>query len=1367
LQLARFGDRASATLFPRLTRTDKRFYEGASQAGQSSYTEQVYDVLGNITHFAEGGDGIEPVAAQIDYTNCSASYIVGKPRKITVFGNGNEMRRREGDFDCTSGNLNRQRAYIDASRYAETTFDWDEYGNLFTIVGAPNHKGDQMTLAYIYDDDTHSYPARIDNVSYRIHSTATYDPKWGKPLTTTDTNGNVIAYTYDSFGRTQSVLGPQEQAAGQAYTIRFGYTPYINLDLAPVASRARTEHADRDVASNGQVSYKADPIDTMLFTDGMKRVLQTKKDASVSEGNGVAAQDKMIVSGRVAMDALGRSIAQYYPTAQTKGNADTTFDTSVDTSASPTVTDYDVLDRATRTALPDGTITSMAYGFDKDAFGYQRFQTTVTDANGNQKKSFRDVRELITTVVEENRSFNNQGVPTSTSKAPITTRYVYDPLKQITRVIDAAGNLTDVEYDNLGRRTVIDNPDTGRVETVYDTASNPIRKITANLRKLGAGQALEYDYDHTRLSAIRHPLYPDANVTYTYGSDADRARNQAGRVKSVTHQSGTEVREYGTLGETVKETLTLTAAANGGSTPPVYTTQYAFDSFGRLHRLTMPDGEIITNHYDSGGNLNAVDGTLNGRPYKYLERLDYDRFEQRVFLKVGNGVETQYTYAANNRRLSRLVSGSPGKNAMQDMAYGYDSVGNILSLIDTAPIPRTNEYGGQSTQHFHYDDLYRLVKADGVYTTAREVQNYDVAMAYTPIHNITHKNQLHTVSKIGGTPRTELATTYDWAYTYLDPSTGSGQAVAGPHAPTHIGERSYSYDANGNQSGWLSDVNGTRRTIAWDEDNRIREVQDPKHGAAFSYDDQGERKLRKSQYGEVAYINQFFSVRNGAIASTHVYAGTSRLVTKVGAGTPVGKTTNLKGTGNLSPTGMSGNTIIINADGTTTTGGAATTTISPTATTTPSPQRGEGGGEGRTANTFPGQGIEHRSDRANEVARNTEKNKHLNGGIPGGEHGSGNSNAGGNGNAAGTSNNPGNTGGTGGNNAGGNSGNNGNGGGNAPGGNGGGGGGAGAGNGREFIYFYHPDHLGSTGYVTDEKALRYEHIAYFPFGETWVQESSATWRVPYQFTSKEMDSETGLYYFGARYYDPRTSVWQSADPVLDKYLPSGGNASNLPGMGGAFNSLNLAMYTYGHNNPVKFTDPDGNFVLYVETEGTGHVGIQTNSNGNKSNYDYGRYHGKYESSIYSGPAIYRRTEGKPGSSKYSGYQEFNFKVSPKLDNAIAARFRKDFDSGSKTLPTEVKDGLVNKSDLGTNERYSGEDWGLTGPNCVTNTLGTLKSSLSEIMNAKGGDKNLRKEAAGVFNVIEKMDTFTFSPSGTKSELIDAAKTNKMIETSDK
>jgi RHS repeat-associated protein len=129
----------------------------------------------------------------------------------------------------------------------------------------------------------------------------------------------------------------------------------------------------------------------------------------------------------------------------------------------------------------------------------------------------------------------------------------------------------------------------------------------------------------------------------------------------------------------------------------------------------------------------------------------------------------------------------------------------------------------------------------------------------------------------------------------------------------------------------------------------------------------------------------------------------------------------------------------------------------------------------------------------------------------------------------------------------------------------------------EFIWYYHPDHLGSTGFVTDQNGELYEHVEYFPFGETWVQEHSNTQRTPYLYTGKELDEETGLYYYGARYYDPRTSVWQSADPIIDKYLPSAGrnDPSKLPGLGGAYNTFNINLYCYAAQNPVKFVDPDG------------------------------------------------------------------------------------------------------------------------------------------------------------------------------------------------
>ena len=105
--------------------------------------------------------------------------------------------------------------------------------------------------------------------------------------------------------------------------------------------------------------------------------------------------------------------------------------------------------------------------------------------------------------------------------------------------------------------------------------------------------------------------------------------------------------------------------------------------------------------------------------------------------------------------------------------------------------------------------------------------------------------------------------------------------------------------------------------------------------------------------------------------------------------------------------------------------------------------------------------------------------------------------------------------------------------------------------------------MGSTSYVTDKDGSIYQHVQYFPFGETWVEETSSTEKLPYLFTSKELDEETGLYYFGARYYDPRTSVWQSTDPAL-------GSPSNSVG-----SSLELASHAYGGQNPIKFNDPTG------------------------------------------------------------------------------------------------------------------------------------------------------------------------------------------------
>ncbi|UTC66260.1 MULTISPECIES: RHS repeat-associated core domain-containing protein [unclassified Treponema] len=130
---------------------------------------------------------------------------------------------------------------------------------------------------------------------------------------------------------------------------------------------------------------------------------------------------------------------------------------------------------------------------------------------------------------------------------------------------------------------------------------------------------------------------------------------------------------------------------------------------------------------------------------------------------------------------------------------------------------------------------------------------------------------------------------------------------------------------------------------------------------------------------------------------------------------------------------------------------------------------------------------------------------------------------------------------------------------------------------RAKRYYYHSDHLGSAQFVTDWKGRQYEHIEYTPYGELWIEEVAAGLdKLPFRFTGKELDEETGLYYYGARYLDPKYSRWLSGDPALGEYIPSPGTEpSKLAGMGGVYNTINLHVYHYAGNNPVKYTDPDG------------------------------------------------------------------------------------------------------------------------------------------------------------------------------------------------
>jgi len=111
-------------------------------------------------------------------------------------------------------------------------------------------------------------------------------------------------------------------------------------------------------------------------------------------------------------------------------------------------------------------------------------------------------------------------------------------------------------------------------------------------------------------------------------------------------------------------------------------------------------------------------------------------------------------------------------------------------------------------------------------------------------------------------------------------------------------------------------------------------------------------------------------------------------------------------------------------------------------------------------------------------------------------------------------------------------------------------------------------------------------MEYTPYGQQWIDEGTDRSIITYRFTSKEYDSETGLYYYGVRYLDPVTARWMTPDPALGRYLPATPTSIasqhanlTLPANGGVFNLFNLNPYGYSANNPVKYQDPTGEFFI--------------------------------------------------------------------------------------------------------------------------------------------------------------------------------------------
>ncbi|HVM02739.1 MAG TPA: toxin TcdB middle/N-terminal domain-containing protein [Acidimicrobiales bacterium] len=850
----------TGSAFPRLVKVDQRWHDGDGAVAKRTETTYRYDRRGNVTgvtDLGEPGTAADDVSAEMGYTVCGGvpdddptadfPWTQVANRLAVRAGDGTWLQRREATVPCNYAAVVQVRDHLtptgeDPAGVAVTDVGYvDVGGQVKEVVGpgkAPDEGGDaRYGVVYQYDEIGAEPVATSD--SFGLRSSATFDPRLGVLSSVTDPNGATTSYAHDARGRVTEVRGPFQQDRSGPPTIAYQY------------------HAEDPepwvLARHVDAARPGTTIDTVSFVDGLGRRIQTKRDATVFAGSAATPEEVVVVSGAVAYDALGRPVEERHPTTEPAG-APGTFSTARD--AHVTTTAYDVLDRVTELVEPTNRRTTYAYGF-SGGTGLLGGMFTVTETDPLQSgaRKYTDVRGNTVGVERLGRP---------SSPRSLQTTYGYDPLQRLVRVTDVGRSVTTVGYDLLGRRTDLDNADTGRIEWRYDLAGNLVAEVTPNLR--AAGKQVAYRWDRNRLAAVR---YPDASndVAYAYGGPG-ASGNGAGRVVEVDDAARTQSRAYDAMGEVVEETSVMKVQSLSADTAPAhtYTTRFAYDTWRRPLSVTYPDGEVLSYGYDAGGAPRSAVGRKAGFTYPYVDRLEYDKFGNQRLLAYGNGVVTDRSYEADTTWLSTQVVTKDGA-PLQDLRYRCDAVGNPLERDDARPLPTADAMGGPSAQRFTYDDLYRLRSATGTYSSPpNKRRDYSWEVAYDAAGRVVSKQQ---TDKVDG--KDQRATTYSLGYEY---------EAAQPHAPSRIGRQAYRWDANGNFQRWTHDRTGERRSATWDEEDRMATLSHQGSTTTYRYTDEDLLAIERGPQGEVEFVNELYTALSGEVTWKNVVVDDAVVATK-------------------------------------------------------------------------------------------------------------------------------------------------------------------------------------------------------------------------------------------------------------------------------------------------------------------------------------------------------------------------------------------------------------------------------------------------------------------------------------------------------
>jgi len=1186
-------DLENGSYFVYLSKSDNYVFDGdlSGKRTQAQYFYEENPQYGNLTRTLElgevaidSGDDLDPSdnrSSFVEYAYNSDLWILALPKHTHLQDyQGNKKSEKWFYYDDnqglddppTRGLLTKQEDWLDGGNNPEATFSYDEYGNLTTTTDALGR-----TSTVTYDSTYHIFPIITENVlghqaineyygvdGVPLDDGAGFRGLWGQTKSTTDPNTNTSFSVYDTFGRVEKQISSED-------SIDYPTTSY-EYDLTSIPSKV--------ISHRIEVSGQPSTLDSVSFYDGLGRLIQAKTESEDPA--------KFVVSGQTEYNSRGLPEKKYLPKFTT--NPIDSMDSIDPTDPHSTIT-YDAMGRVIQSTNPDATYSTVQY---------DDWSITTIDENGHMQKSYSDAYGRLVKK-EEYRGADGRSPyyeSASYGEPYATTLYAYDCLGNLTSTTDTLGNSTTITYDTLGRKTAMDDPDMGTWTYEYDVLGNLIAQTDTK------GQVIEFEYDD--INRLTEKSFSDGSTPVNYTYDDPIIPNSKGRLTKANYaQVGDTKFEYDNLGREVKSTKKIESID--------YQVQRSYDAMSRLVSVEYPHQDQVFYSYNNGGQIESVycggafaanialDNVTTARDYS-VDVLTFSHTvgigDNRVLI-VAVGTENLYSdqtipsvtyngtpltkiadvinsYDQHNRSylwyllnpdvgtgdiaitvdggyidsiagaaisLTGVAQQPPESSAtaigdnnaptvtlttQTDGAWVIDTVVNAHSRMAITPdVDQTELYNITHTGELRMGGSYKEVASAGTESMGWTIQGaYYWAMVAASFAPVAEHEIIYYVSNVdynatGQITKIEYGNGDVTEYTYDSQTLRLTHLVTTSLSEGTIQDLSYEYDSVGNIIQITDAVNTATQTFQYDELNRLVVASGAYGTKYYDYDEIGNMTLKDGviySYGEAGagphaitsgtdgsgfdydLNGNMVSMINDQLEMTnYVYDSENRLREVFKENKRIAAF-EYDGDGGRTKKKIYKYSSGINSSEFPYSAGNKTYqhlryVLEFLTSVLSIPEAEAAQGGGTTVTITKTLYVGSLYEKTKDSAT-----KHI---FLGSQRICSITNS--------------------------------------------------------NVNYYHTDHLGSTNVITNNLGTQIALYEYKPYGEFSRKEESDQDPTEYFFTGKKLDDETGLYYYGARYYNP----------LIGRFITPDHTVQNT------FDPQDLNRYTYCRNNPVNLIDPTG------------------------------------------------------------------------------------------------------------------------------------------------------------------------------------------------